>query len=259
MAITISVSNQKGGTGKTTTATNLAAGLALKGHKTLLVDFDAQKNSSDYFGLVAPEVTVIDVMDGRCKAEDAVYETDIDHLYLIGGSKELKNYEATLLTQPARERILQRRLQGIQEDVDFILIDCAGDLGTTTLNALTAADYVLIASQAEEFSFKGVEDLLHTVDIIRDALNPKLEVLGVLLTMYQKTLRHHRDIEHHLFHNDTLTDKLFDTKIRRNIQLSNAAAVGQPIQLFDAKCHGAKDYTLLTEEVLSRCHQPVQL
>jgi chromosome partitioning protein len=211
MGITIAIANQKGGTGKTTTATNLATGLALKGQKVLLIDFDAQMNSSDYFGLQDAEVSVVDMMEGSCPAEDAVYETDVPNLYLIGGTKTLKHYEATLLTRPAREKILLHRLASIKNAVDYILIDCAGDLGTTTLNALTAADYVLMASQPEEFSYCGVEDLLHTVNIIQEDLNPKLEILGVLLTMYQKTIKHHREIENVFFDHPQLSHKLFDT------------------------------------------------
>ncbi len=256
MAITIAVANQKGGTGKTTTAVNLAAGLALKGKKVLLVDVDPQGHASKHLKVNQPEVMVADVMDGRCDPLDATYATEIDGLYVLASTSSLSQYEARLATVPVgRETKLKRALEPLKSHVDFVIIDCPPALDLMTINSLSAADQVIVATQSEYFSMEGASQFFSLVKAIQEEINPHLHIGGILLTMHNTWTVLNREVES-LFESE-FPGLLFETKVRRNIRLAEAPAHGQPVQRYDRNCPGSRDYSALTEEVLQRCQSSV--
>jgi len=249
MAIKIAVSNAKGGTSKTTTAVNLGAALAAGGKCVLLVDLDAQAHATKHLGVHAPEITIREAMDGR-PADEATYQVDgLEAMYLICASRALANYEVQITTVVSRETLLRDALAPIEAEVDFVLIDCPPNLGIMTLNALTAADYVLVPSESQYFSLEGVAELQNTIALVKRKLNPKLAVLGVVLTMHQARIRHHAQVAEAFA--DGLGAQIMQTKIRQNVKLSEAAWQGVPIQLYDPGCAGAQDYDRLALEVLT--------
>ena len=247
----IAIANQKGGTGKTTTAVNLAAGLALRDQRVLLIDADPQAHTTRHLGVEHPVVSLEDVMDGRVPLAEATYETDMPGLYLIASSVSLSHYEARLVTEVGRETLLRNALAALDAPVDFVLIDCPPSLDILTINALAAADEVFIVSQSEFLSLDGVRQLCETIELVRKRLNPELEVGGVLLTMHSQRTLLSREVESFL--EKAFPDKLFRTKIRRNVRLAEAPSHGLPIQLYAPNSPGAWDYNDLAEEVLERC------
>ncbi len=246
----IAIANQKGGTGKTTTAVNLAAGLALLKRKVLLIDADPQAHSSKHFGIENPEVTIEHVMSGKVPAPKATYETDIERLFLIPSSLELSHYEARLVTEVGRETLLRNALDPLKGHVEFILIDCPPSLDVMTINALSAAKEVFIVSQSEYLSLDGVRQLSGTIEIVKRRINPALQIGGIILTMHNDRIILSQEVSQLL--ETSFPGKVFQTKIHRNVRLAEAPSRRQPIQRYAPNSRGARDYNALAKEVLSR-------
>lgn len=250
-AITITIANQKGGTGKTTTAVNLAAGIALGGQKVVLIDMDPQAHSTKHLGVHDPDVTIEDVMGGRCKAREATYETPIDNLFVIASTTSLSVFEANIVKEVGNEFILKESLDSIRPYVEFVIIDCPPSLDVLTVNALSASNFVFIASQSEFFALDGVAKLRKTMGTIEKRINPNLRLGGIIMTMHSTRMKHHRQALNML--EESFPGQICGTKIRRNVKLADASSHGLPVQLYDKNCHGAEDYNALAEEVMERC------
>ena len=252
MTRTIAVANQKGGVGKTTTAINLAASLALGAHRVLLVDLDPQGNATSGLGVDKNEdgLFIYDVLATGADPRSALRRTELENLHLLPANRALVGATVELLDAPDRERLLGRALKPIRGKYDFILIDCPPSLGILTLNGLVAADTVLIPVQAEYLALEGLTDLMETIRRIRESSNPGLELEGILLTMYDERLilsaQIRADVCSHL------GSWVFDTFIPRNVRLAECASFGQPILLYDARCKGAASYQSLARELLGR-------
>jgi chromosome partitioning protein len=246
----IAIANQKGGTGKTTTAVNLAAGLALRKQKVLLVDADPQAHSSKHLGVETPEVTIEHVMAGKVSAAKATYETDIERLFLIPSSLALSNYEARLVAEVGRETLLRDALAPLRRHVDVVLIDCPPSLDVLTVNALSAAQEVFIVSQSEYLSLDGVRQLSDTMEIVKKRINPDLTISGIVLTMHNDRILLSREVFGLL--EKSFPGRVFQTKIHRNVRLAEAPSRGEPIQRYAPNSRGARDYNALSQEVLSR-------
>ena len=246
----IAIANQKGGTGKTTTAVNLAAGLAGLKRKVLLIDADPQAHSSKHLGIENPEVTIEHVLSGKVPPAEATYETEIEKLFVIPSSLSLSNYEAQLVTEVGRETLLKEALKSLQGHVDFVLIDCPPSLDVLTINALSAAHEVFIVSQSEFLSLDGVRQLSDTVGIVKRRINPALKISSIVLTMHNERIILSREVCSLL--EKSFPGRVFQTKIHRNIKLAEAPSRGQPIQRYAPTSRGARDYNALAKEVVSR-------
>ena len=248
----IAIVNQKGGVGKSTTAVNLGASLALLDTRVLLVDFDPQGNATSGLGVdkraLGDDVYGV-VMNGT-PLEDVIWTTEIPKLDLVPATINLAGAEIELVSSLARETKLKRALEPVLESYDFILIDCPPSLGLLTLNALTAADEVLIPVQAEYYALEGLSALTNVVARIRDALNPTLRITGVLVTMYDGRTRLATEVLDEV--NNFFPDQVFETQIPRNVRLSEAPSFGKPAVLLDAKSRGAQAYLTLAREIAAR-------
>ena len=247
----IAVTNKKGGVGKTTTAVNLSGCIAALCKKVLLVDIDPQGNATSGLGKnEGVEHTVYDVLIGEATAKEAVVETGFGSLDLIPTAIELAGAEIELVAVEDREKLLKAALEPLRADYDYIFIDCPPSLSLLTLNALTAADSVLIPIQCEYYALEGVGQLVNTVKLMRKKLNPGLAVEGILLTMFDgRTNLCAQVVQEVRTH---FRDEAFETMIPRNVRLSEAPSYGLPIHLYDARCSGAKAYQELGQELLSR-------
>ena len=248
----ISIANQKGGVGKTTTAINLSASFAALEFKTLVVDADPQANSTSGLGINPKEVqnSIYECMLGQVKAEEAVVETEIDFLYVLPSHIDLVGAEIEMVNIDQREEKMKNSLMDIKDDYDFIIIDCSPSLGLITINALTAADSVLIPVQCEYFALEGLGKLLNTIKIIQSRLNTELEIEGILLTMYDVRLNlSNQVVEEVTTH---FKQMVFDVIIPRNIKLSEAPSYGKPALFYDAVSKGAISYLNLAREVISK-------
>lgn len=248
----ISIANQKGGVGKTTTAINLATCLSVAEKKTLLVDIDPQGNTTSGIGIDKDKIesSIYDSLINGNPIRNSLLNTEIKYLDLIPANIQLVGAEVELVSVLEREFRLRNALMAVKDDYDFIVIDCPPSLGLLTINALTAADSLIIPIQCEYYALEGLGQLLNTVNLVKKHLNPDLELHGVLLTMYDSRLNLSKQVAEEA--RKFFPEKVFDTVISRNVRLSEAPSFGKPILLYDILCTGAANYINFAKEVLSR-------
>ena len=247
-AVIFSVVNQKGGVGKTTTAINLASFLAESGHKTLLIDGDPQANASSGVGVRQDRIekNIYHLIIENEPLESVIYPTAFDNLHLIPSSQDLSGAEIELVEYVSRETILKQRLEPLSNYYKFIIIDCGPSLGLLTINALTASHKAIIPVQCEYFALEGIAHLLDTLNLIKDGLNPDLEIMGIVLTMFDKRNKLSSEVDREA--RNYFKDKVYQTVIQRNVRLSEAPSHGLPCVIYDKNCVGSKSYLKLAEE-----------
>ena len=252
MGRVLAVVNQKGGVGKTTTAINLTAALALEGLRTLLIDCDPQANSTGGFGFARDDErqSVYDVLVRGEALAAAALQTEIDTLKLVPSSKDLIGANVELIQVERRAYRLKEAVTAARADYDFVLLDCPPALDLLTLNALVAADRLLVPMQAEYFALEGISELMNTLERVRGAFNPELEIEGVLLTMYDDRTNLAQQVTENL--REFFKEKLLKTTIPRNVRLAEAPSYGKPVLLYDPKSRGAESYRDLGAEILAR-------
>ena len=252
MGKTIAIANQKGGVGKTTTAINLAASLAMNHKRVLLIDADPQANATSGLGVEAKQMTstIYECLVDEYPMASAAVNTCVEGLDIVGSRIDLVGAELELINKENRENVLRRSIDDAKQTYDYILIDCSPSLGLITVNALTAADSVIIPVQAEYFALEGISKLLNTVRIIKSKLNPSLRIEGFLLTMYDARLRLANQIYEEL--KSHFGDMVFNTVIPRNIKLSEAPSHGLPAILYDPNSRGATSHLQLAKELIAR-------
>ena len=249
----ICIFNQKGGVGKTTTNINLCAYLAMEGYKVLTIDIDPQGNTTSGLGIDKRnlEFSMYDVLTANVPLSDVILKSElIQNLYIAPATMELAGAEVEVINRSDRETILLNEISKIQDDFDFIFIDCPPSLGVLTINALTAVDSVLIPIQFEFYALEGVGQLINTVQLVKKSLNKSLEIEGVVMTMYDYRTNLSNEVYEEV--KKFFNEKVFKTTISRNIRLAEAPSFGLPVVLYDEKCKGADAYKALTKEFLSR-------
>ena len=252
MGKVISIANQKGGVGKTTSSINLAASLAAIEHPTLIIDIDPQSNTTSGLGIDTSTVTnsIYEVMIGSAEISDTIRQTELDFLDLVPAHINLVGAEIEMIDREQRERILTKAISELRDKYDFIIIDCPPSLGLLTINALTASDSILIPVQCEYFALEGLGQLLNTIKIVRQHLNPSLDIEGVALTMYDTRTRLSNQVAEEV--KRYFDDRVFKTVIARNVRLAEAPSFGKPALLYDSTSTGAKNYLALASEIIKR-------
>ena len=252
MGRVIAVANQKGGVGKTTTAINLSACLAEKGQKVLAIDMDPQGNMTSGLGIDKDEVekNIYDLMIGQVGVEEVLQKEAIENLDIIPTSIDLSAAEIELIGVDDKEFIIRNAIAPIKDNYDYIIIDCPPSLNLLTINAMTAADSVIVPIQCEYYALEGLSQLIHTIDLIKERLNPKLEIEGVVFTMYDARTNLSLQVVENV--KDNLDQTIYKTIIPRNIRLAEAPSYGMPINMYDSRSAGAEAYRYLAEEVIEK-------
>ena len=248
----IAIANQKGGVGKTTTSINLSSCIAAKGKKVLVVDIDPQGNTTSGYGIEKNDLdnTIYELMLGDCSIEDCIIKDVIENISILPSNVNLAAAEIELIGVDKKEYILKNEIDWVKDRYDYIIIDCPPSLSLLTVNAMTTADSVLVQIQCEYYALEGLSQLIHTVNLVKERLNPNLEMEGVVFTMYDsRTNLSAQVVENVKSH---LNQKVYRTVIPRNIRLAEAPSYGQPINIYDPKSAGAESYLALAEEVIDR-------
>ena len=252
MSRVIAIANQKGGVGKTTTSINLSACLAEKGKKVLLIDMDSQGNTTSGFSFEKNELdkTVYEVLREEVSIEEAIIPVEecFENLFLIPANRNLAGAEIELVTRENMQHILKKQLEPIKDEYDFIVIDCPPALGMLTVNAMTAADSVLVPIQCEFYALDGLSQLIYTIELIQESLNPDLYIEGVVFTMYDARTNLSLQVVENV--KDNLKQTIYKTIIPRNVRLAEAPSYGLPINLYDKRSSGAEAYRMLADEVI---------
>ena len=251
MGKAIAIANQKGGVGKTTTTINLSASLAAKGKKVLVVDTDPQGNTTSGFGVEKNDLdnTIYELILGECSIQDCLISEVIPQVSLVPSNVNLSAAEIELIGVNKKEYILKNEVDYIKDNYDFIIIDCPPSLNMLTINALTTADTVLVPIQCEYYALEGLSQLIHTINLVKARLNPKLDMEGVVFTMYDARTNLSMQVVENV--KDNLSQHIYKTIIPRNVRLAEAPSYGMPINMYDAKSAGAEAYMLLAEEVIN--------
>ena len=246
----IAIANQKGGVGKTTTSINLSASLAAKGKKVLVIDTDPQGNTTSGFGIEKNELenTIYELILGECSIRDCIISNVIKNVSVVPSNVNLAAAEIELIGVDKKEYILKNEVDYVKDDYDFIIIDCPPSLNMLTINSMTTADSVLVPIQCEYYALEGLSQLIHTINLVKERLNPDLRIDGVVFTMYDSRTNLSMQVVENVKQN--LNQKVYNTLIPRNIRLAEAPSYGMPINMYDSKSAGAEAYMQLAEEVI---------